>query len=121
MLARLAREVVTLERYRTLAETARMRLATLGYGNVTVLVGDGLSGAADRAPYDRILVTAAAETIPDPLVEQLADGGVMVLPLGPHGGPQRIIKLTKSGDKLARQDLIWVRFVPLLSGQAREL
>ena len=121
VLARLAREVVTLERYRTLAETARMRLATLGYGNVTVLVGDGLSGAADRAPYDRILVTAAAETIPDPLVEQLADGGVMVLPLGPHGGPQRIIKLTKSGDKLARQDLIWVRFVPLLSGQAREL
>src|SRR6266566_10099201 len=121
VLSRLAREVVTVERYRTLAETARTRLATLGYDNVTVVVGDGFKGHPERAPYDRVIVTAAAEEIPDPLVVQLGEGGVMVLPLGPHGGAQRIVKLTKSADGTEREDLIWVRFVPLLPGQAREL
>jgi protein-L-isoaspartate(D-aspartate) O-methyltransferase len=121
VLSRLAREVVTVERYRTLAETARTRLATLGYDNVTVVVGDGFTGHPERAPYDRIIVTAAAEEIPEPLVAQLGEGGLMLLPLGPHGGAQRIVKLTKSEDGVNRQDLIWVRFVPLLPGQAREL
>jgi len=121
VLSRLAREVVTVERYRTLAEAARLRLETLGYDNVTVVVGDGFDGHAALAPYDRIIVTAAAETIPDTLIAQLAEGGVMVLPLGPHGGAQRIVKLTKSADGTEREDLIWVRFVPLLPGQAREL
>ena len=100
ILSRLAREVVTIERYRTLAEAARGRLATLGYQNVEVRVGDGLAGAPDRAPFDRIMVTAAAETVPEALVEQLADGGVMLLPLGPHGGVQRLVKLTKTADEL---------------------
>jgi len=121
VLSRLAREVVTVERYRTLAETARTRLATLGYDNVTVVVGDGFTGHPDRAPYDRIIVTAAAEEIPEALVAQLGEGGMMLLPLGPHGGAQRIVKLTKSEDGVKREDLIWVRFVPLLPGQAREL
>ncbi|HML13757.1 MAG TPA: protein-L-isoaspartate(D-aspartate) O-methyltransferase [Xanthobacteraceae bacterium] len=121
VLSRLAREVVTVERYRTLAETARTRLATLGYDNVVVVVGDGLKGCPERAPYDRIIVTAAAEEIPEPLLAQLAEGGVMVLPLGPHRGAQRIVKLTKSAEGMAREELIWVRFVPLLPGQAREL
>jgi protein-L-isoaspartate(D-aspartate) O-methyltransferase len=121
VLSRLAREVVTVERYRTLAETARMRLATLGYDNVTVVVGDGFAGHPEAAPYDRIIVTAAAEEIPESLTAQLGEGGVMLLPLGPHGGAQRIVKLTKSSDGVKREDLIWVRFVPLLPGQAREL
>jgi len=121
VLSRLAREVVSVERYRTLADSARMRLQTLGYHNVQVLVGDGLAGVPDRAPYDRIIVTAAAETVPEALVAQLAEGGVMVLPLGPHAGAQRLIKLTKSEDGLKQEDLIGVRFVPLLPGQAREL
>jgi protein-L-isoaspartate(D-aspartate) O-methyltransferase len=121
VLSRLAHEVVTVERYRTLAETARTRLATLGYDNVTVVIGDGFKGHPDGAPYDRIIVTAAAEEIPDPLVAQLAEGGMMLLPLGPHGGAQRIVKLTKSAEGVAREELIWVRFVPLLPGQAREL
>ena len=121
VLSRLAREVVTVERYRTLAETARTCLATLGYDNVTVVVGDGFNGHPELAPYDRIIVTAAAEEIPEPLVAQLGEGGVMLLPLGPHGGAQRIVKLTKSSDGVKREDLIWVRFVPLLPGQAREL
>jgi protein-L-isoaspartate(D-aspartate) O-methyltransferase len=121
VLARLAGEVITVERYRTLAETARRRLKQLGLDNVTVVVGDGLAGVPQYAPYDRILVTAAAEWIPQALVEQLADGGVMVLPLGPHSDAQRIVRLTRTPSGLARDDLIWVRFVPLLPGQAREL
>jgi len=121
ILSRLAHEVVSIERYRTLAERARVRLETLGYRNVDVLVGDGLAGAADRAPFDRIIVTAAAETVPDALVEQLAEGGVMILPLGPHKGVQCLVRLTKSAGELKRDDLIEVRFVPLLPGQAREL
>jgi protein-L-isoaspartate(D-aspartate) O-methyltransferase len=121
ILSRLAKEVVSVERFRTLADTARARLERLGCGNVDVVVGDGLSGVPERAPFDRILVTAAAERIPETLTEQLADGGAMLLPLGPHDGTQRIIKLTKSSTGLSREDLIPVRFVPLLPGQAREL
>jgi protein-L-isoaspartate(D-aspartate) O-methyltransferase len=121
ILSRLAREVVTVERYRTLAETARARLAALDMTNVEVLVEDGLAGAAERGPYDRIIVTAAAEEIPEALVASLAEGGVMILPLGPHGGTQDLVKLTKTKDGVAREDLIGVRFVPLLPGKAREL
>ncbi|HEY6254672.1 MAG TPA: protein-L-isoaspartate(D-aspartate) O-methyltransferase [Xanthobacteraceae bacterium] len=121
ILSRLAREVVTIERYRTLAEVARARLATLGYRNVEVRLGDGLAGAPDQAPFDRIVVTAATETVPEALVAQLAEDGVMVLPLGPHGGPQHLTRLTKSGKGMRQEELIAVRFVPLLPGQAREL
>jgi protein-L-isoaspartate(D-aspartate) O-methyltransferase len=67
------------------------------------------------------MVTAAAETVPSALVEELADGGIMVLPVGPHTDAQRIVKLSKTKEGLSRQDLIWVRFVPLLPGRAREL
>src|SRR5438093_869319 len=77
ILSRLAREVVSVERYRTLAEAAQQRLAALGYDNVEVRSGDGLAGMPERAPYDRIMVTAAAETIPEALLEELAEDGVM--------------------------------------------
>ena len=121
ILSRLAQEVVSIERYRTLTDIARDRLKTLGYANVTVRAGDGLAGAPDEAPFDRIMITAAAEEIPQGLLDQLADGGKMVLPLGRRGGAQHIVKLSKTADGLGRQDLIAVRFVPLLPGQAREL
>ena len=121
VLSRLAREVVSIERYRTLADQARARLAALGYGNVEVVAGDGFAGVPAKAPYDRIIVTAAAEHVPQTLLDQLTDDGVMVLPLGPHGGAQHIVKLTKSQTGVARENLIGVRFVPLLSGQAKEL
>ena len=121
ILSRLAREVVSIERYRTLAESARDRLKTLGYANVTVRAGDGFAGAPDLAPFDRIIVTAAAEEVPPALLEQLSEGGKMVLPLGPRNSTQYIVKLTKAPTGLTRQDLIAVRFVPLLHGQAREL
>jgi len=122
VLSRIAREVVTIERYRTLADAARVRLKTLGYSNVTILTGDGFAGAPERAPFDRIIVTAAAEEVPKALVEQLAEGGKMLLPLGPLHSTQHIIKLSKAaGGEIKREDLIAVRFVPLLPGQAREL
>jgi protein-L-isoaspartate(D-aspartate) O-methyltransferase len=121
VLARVAREVISVERYRTLADRARQRIAALGISNAEIIVGDGLQGASDRAPFDRILVTAAAEDIPQALVEQLADDGEMLLPLGPHSGPQHIMRVTKSEEGIKREQLIAVRFVPLLPGQAREL
>ena len=121
ILSQLAGRVYTVERYRTLAERARATLARLSYDNVTVIVGDGFKGIPEHAPYDRIIVTAAAEAVPEALTAQLAEGGIMVLPLGPHGGTQRLVKLTIGKDGLSRTDLIRVRFVPLLPGQAREL
>ena len=121
VLSRLARQVVSIERYRTLAEAARNRLHTLGYDNVDVVIGDGLAGFPDRAPYDRIIVTAAAEHIPQALVDQIADGGMLLLPLGPHDGTQDIVKLTKTSEGTQQEHLIAVRFVPLLPGRAREL
>ena len=121
ILSRLAREVVSFERYRTLADTARERLETLGFAGVTIIAGDGFAGAPALAPFDRIMVTAAAEKVPEALVAQLAEGGKMVLPLGPRDGTQHLVKLTKTTEGLSRQNLIAVRFVPLLPGLAREL
>lgn len=121
VLSRLAREVYSVERFRTLAEAARVRLETLGFSNAHVVVGDGMQGLSAHAPYERIMVTAAAEQVPQALLAQLAEGGVMVLPLGPHDGVQELIRLTKRADGVARETLIGVRFVPLLPGPAREL
>jgi protein-L-isoaspartate(D-aspartate) O-methyltransferase len=121
ILSQLAGQVFTVERYRTLAEGARKALAGIGADNVIVIVGDGLNGLPAHAPYDRIIVTAAAEAIPEKLVEELAEGGLMILPLGHHDGPQRLVKLAKGRDGVSQEDLIGVRFVPLLPGQAREL
>jgi protein-L-isoaspartate(D-aspartate) O-methyltransferase len=112
---------VSVERYRTLADAARERLRTLSYTNVTVIAGDGFAGAPDRAPFDRIMVTAAAEDIPKTLIDQLGEGGKMVLPVGPRDGTQHIVKVCWGAGGVTRQQLIAVRFVPLLHGQAREL
>ena len=121
VLSRLAREVVTIERYRTLADQAQERLRSLGYDNVDVVVGDGFTGVPGRAPYDRIIVTAAAEIVPETLLDQLVENGVMILPLGSQDGSQHLIKLTKSQTGTRRENLIPVRFVPMLPGQAQEL
>jgi protein-L-isoaspartate(D-aspartate) O-methyltransferase len=86
-----------------------------------VIAGDGFAGAPEQAPFDRVIVTAAGEEVPDALVEQLGEDGKMVLPLGPRNGTQHIVKLSKTAGGLTRQTLIAVRFVPLLRGQAREL
>lgn len=121
VLSRMVRDVVSVERYRTLADKARERLQALGFANVEIRHGDGLLGAPDRAPFDRVIVTAAAEDIPETLVDQLGEGGLLLLPLGPHRGTQYIVKIAKSASGTTREDLIPVRFVPLVAGQSLEL
>lgn len=121
VLSRLAAEVVTVERFRTLAARARTRLAALGCGNVEVLTGDGFLGVPDRAPFDRIMVTAAAERVPEGLAGQLTEGGIMALPIGPLDGLQHLVRVRRTATGLDRETLIAVRFVPMLPGQAREL
>ena len=113
VLGRLAREVVTVEMVPELAEAAQARLARLGLTNVRVAVGDGWEGWPAAAPYDGILVAAAAPSIPPALVGQLAPGGRLVIPVGPEGGDQ-VLKVVR-GDG-SSQDLFGVRFVPLKRG-----
>ena len=120
VLSRIAALVVSVERYRTLAEGARKTFDRIGYTNIEVITGDGFTGAPSFAPFDRIIVTAAAETIPETLLDQLADDGIMVLPLGPRRGPQQIVRLRKTAGGIEREDLIAVRFVPLVGGALPE-
>lgn len=116
VLSLLAREVFSLEVIEDLGLAARRRLADLGHRNVEVRVGDGYKGWLDRAPFDRVLLTAAPSQVPEPLVAQLKDGGVLV---GPVGGPsdlQRLMRWTKRGANLEKEDLGAVRFVPMVPG-----
>jgi protein-L-isoaspartate(D-aspartate) O-methyltransferase len=122
ILAHLAKSVVSIERYRTLADEARSRLAELGLANVTVLVGDGTEGARDYGPFERVIVTAAAPEIPPPLIEQMASGGILIAPLGPRDGVQMLTRLEKDASgALTSEELMAVRFVPLVAGIAASL
>jgi protein-L-isoaspartate(D-aspartate) O-methyltransferase len=115
ILSGLVREVYTIELLPELAVTARERLERLKFKNVHVREGDGYQGWAEHAPFDAILVTAGAEEIPKPLVEQLKPGGRMVIPVDNPGGDQTLQILEKNADgKVTVRDLIPVRFVPLL-------
>jgi protein-L-isoaspartate(D-aspartate) O-methyltransferase len=121
VLARLAAEVLTVERFRTLADAARARLEKLGYHNVEVMVGDGFNIPDNVGQFDRIIVTAAMEQIPESLTGRLADDGILIAPVGPHHGVQTLVRFTKTATGLARKELVDVRFVPALPGIAREL
>jgi len=121
VLSRLAASVTSIERYRTLADAAHIRLKALGYDNIEIVTGDGMAGVPERAPFDRIMVTAAAEEIPETLLDQLAEGAMMVVPLGPQHCAQTLARLVRTDRGIARTDLIAVRFVPLLPGPAQEL
>ncbi len=96
VLSRLAGQVLTVERYRKLADTARARLEKLGCHNVEVLLGDGLNLPSNIGPFDRIIVTAAMEQIPENLVERLDLGGILIAPVGPHQGVQTLVRLTRT-------------------------
>jgi protein-L-isoaspartate(D-aspartate) O-methyltransferase len=122
ILSRLCREVVTVERYRTLADTARARLKQLGYDNVEVLLGDGFGLTGITGTFDRIIVTAAMEQIPEQLTELLEQpGGILIAPVGPHHGVQTLVRVVRTDSGFERKELVDVRFVPALPGIAREL
>lgn len=121
VLSRLCNHVLTLERYRTLAEQAKGRLARLGFDNIEVMIGDGFDISPDVGNFDRIIVTAAMEQIPDTLSQRLEPGGILIAPVGPHHGTQTLVRLTRTGDGFARKELVDVRFVPALPGIAGEL
>jgi len=121
VLSRLAGQVLTVERYRKLADAARTRLEKLGCHNVEVMLADGLDLPTNIRPFDRIIVTAATERIPENLIERLETGGVLIAPVGPHQGVQTLIRLTRTEAGVERKELVDVRFVPALPGVAREL
>jgi protein-L-isoaspartate(D-aspartate) O-methyltransferase len=113
LLARLAGEVVSIERFDDLAETARANLERQGITGVEVLVGDGSAGVPERAPFDAIVVSAAFTSVPQPLVDQLAVGGTLVQPVGP-GGEDLVIAFERGAEGLERKaDVTWAHFVKL--------
>jgi len=121
ILSRLAGRVLTVERFRTLAETARARLEALHCDNVEVMLGDGFDVPSDAGQFDRIMVTAAMVQIPDSLLERLRPDGILIAPVGPHHGVQTLVRVTKTADGYDRKELVDVRFVPALPGIAKEL
>lgn len=115
ILARLARSVFTVERIASLGEEAAERLAALGVKNVAVRVGDGFEGWPAEAPFDRVVVTAAPAGVPQALLDQLADGGVCVAPVGDHWA-QTLMRWRRTAEGLSHESLGSVRFVPMLPG-----
>lgn len=114
VLSRIARRVYTIERYKQLLEAAEARFRDLRLHNITTRHGDGAQGWPEAAPFDRIIVTCAAAEIPGKLYEQLAEGGIMVLPLGVSGGTQELVRVTKKDGEMQTENLGGVRFVPLV-------
>jgi len=119
ILARLCRRVFTIERHHALVRDAEARFRALGLGNIVTLFADGTRGWPDQAPFDRIIVTAASPEIPMALVEQLAPGGIMVLPVGAEFHDQRLVRVRRRESDYEREDLAWVRFVPMVAGLPR--
>lgn len=114
VLSRICRRVYTIERYKELLETAEERFHELRLHNITARLGDGAQGWPEAAPFDRIIVTCAATSVPEKLFEQLAEGGIMVLPIGASSGTQELVRVTKKDGKAQKENLGGVRFVPLV-------
>jgi protein-L-isoaspartate(D-aspartate) O-methyltransferase len=121
ILSRLCREVLTVERYRTLADSARTRLESLACDNVEVMLGDGFEVPPNVGDFDRIIVTAAMAQIPETLSQRLGPGGILIAPVGPPQGVQTLIRMLRTDEGFERRELVDVRFVPALPGIAREL
>jgi len=116
VLSRLARRVYTIERHRSLLQAAEQRFTELRLHNITTKAGDGSRGWPEQAPFDRIIVTAAAARAPAGLIQQLAIGGIMVLPIGPDRGDQELVRITRQEEGESVERLGKVRFVPLITG-----
>jgi protein-L-isoaspartate(D-aspartate) O-methyltransferase len=121
ILAKLARRVYTIDRFRTLVATAESRFRTLRLSNITTMVGDGMKGWPEQAPFDRIIVTAAGETVPDALLTQVRVGGVIVIPVGAQDEVQKLVRMERTDDGFDEKVLADVRFVPLIPGKAERL
>ena len=117
--AQIAAEVWSVERIPALSTQAAAVLADLGVHNVHLVIGDGSRGLPEQAPFDAMVVTAAAARLPETLVEQLADGGRLVVPVGPHGGTQILTVVTRHGASFERQEEVACRFVPLVLDRER--
>ncbi len=120
VLSRLCRRVYTIERFRELLATAEQRFAALRLHNITTLHGDGWKGWSEQAPFDRIMITAAAADVPAALVDQLAVGGRMVLPVGRSSRDQALLQLRREPGGIVEEHLADVRFVPLVEGVPEE-
>ncbi len=120
ILAKIARRVYTIDRHRRLVREARAIFEELDLHTITAITGDGSHGLPDQAPFDRIIVTAAAEDPPGPLLAQLKVGGIMVLPVGQSDAVQSLIRVRKHETGLEYDELREVRFVPLLEGLGKE-
>ncbi len=116
VLSYLCKEVHTIERHRELADQAGRRFAMLNLANIFQTVGDGTRGVPQFAPYDRIIVTAAADEVPEPLLDQLVPGGILVVPVAERPGHQVLYRITRDADGFSREKLMAVRFVPLVGG-----
>ena len=115
IISRIAGRVIGIERQHELVEVARERMRRLGYANVEIVEGDGTRGWPDAAPYDAILAAASGSHVPQPLVDQLAPGGCIVMPIGSSGAIQKLIRATRTPDgSIQQSDLGAVRFVPLI-------
>jgi protein-L-isoaspartate(D-aspartate) O-methyltransferase len=121
ILSRLCGQVLTIERYRTLADSARARLESLACDNVEVMLGDGFDVPANVGEFDRIIVTAAMAQLPETLTQRLEAGGVLIAPVGPPQGVQTLVRMQRTDDGFESKELVDVRFVPALPGIAREL
>lgn len=115
VLSRIARRVYTIERHRSLLEQAEKRFAELRITNITTRLGDGSRGWPEPRTFDRIIVTCAAVFPPEPLLEQLAEDGIMILPVGQQGRTQELVRIRKTLEGLVEEKLGMVRFVPLVS------
>ena len=121
VLARLAKRVYTIDRFRTLVESALSRFRTLRLTNIVTMIGDGTLGWPEEAPFDRIIVTAAGEEVPQALLNQLRQGGILVAPVGPILKVQHLMRMKKIEDGFEERNLGEVRFVPLIPGKASRL
>lgn len=121
LLGRLAARVVSVERFRTLADEARARLEALGIFNVQVKHADGSNGSPQDAPFDRIVVWTAFDSLPRAFSDQLATNGIMIAPIGPGEGEQELARLTKVGSRFDREDIARVRLQPIVRGLAAAL
>ncbi len=120
VLSKLCRRVYTVERYRSLLQVAELRFKQLGLHNIVTRHGDGVKGWPEQAPFERIMVTAAAEQVPETLKEQLSVGGIMVLPVGYQVMGQEIFRITRTEEGFEEERLLMVRFVPLVDGLPSE-